>query len=189
MLGKRTPARGLTLIENLGVLIIISVILAAALPPFTKMTVRQQTIAELNRLVGAVNLTRHTAVQFSTTATLCGLHSSGQCGASWAAKLTVFLDRNRNARLDDNDEPVSFIQPLNTGSSIRWRSFQNRQYIQMTRYGYTNYQNGNFVICPASADPALARQVIINIQGRTRLNRAADPQGISIDRLGRKLRC
>lgn len=185
---NRKPC-GYSLIEMTAATAVIVIVMAVASPSLISVMTRNQSVAELNRLVGAVNLTRHSAVQFGTTATLCGLKPTGRCGASWEGKLTVFLDRNGNARLDGNDETVSLISSLDSDSTVKWRSFQNRQYLQMTSQGYTRYQNGNFVVCPATADVRQARQLVVNVQGRTRVNHRVNREGFPVDDRGRVLRC
>ena len=181
--------KGFSLVEMLAVIAIASIVMLAAVPSFTSILERNQVIAELNRIVGAVNLTRDTAVRYRSMTTLCGIKLNGKCGGSWDKKLTIFLDKNNNARLDGNDQTMSYVNSLATGSSVKWRAFQNRQYLQMTQFGYTNYQNGNFVICPPGADATRARQLVINVQGRARANHSVNAQGMPVDRKGKVLRC
>ncbi len=171
------------------VLTILIVIMASAVPSVSSMIDSSQSRASVNRLVTAVNFTRHSAVQYQTTATLCGLKQDGRCGASWATVLTVFLDRNINARFDGGDEVITRIQPLGTNNTVKWRSFRNRQYLQMTGMGHTRHQNGNFVVCLEDADPKAARQIVINVQGRVRVNHALNDEGYPIDRNGKVLKC
>ena len=59
----------------------------------------------------------------------------------------------------------------------------------MTGNGYTHFQNGNFVYCPADGDLRYARQLVINVQGRARTSQDVDHDGFVEDRLGRHLTC
>ena len=186
---SRQPRNGFTLVELLIALAVMSTVYAMAAPGVEQMFERTRATAGVNRLVGAVNLTRHTAVQFGRMATLCGLRPDGRCGADWGGRLTLFLDLNQNARLEEEDQVINTIAPASASTSVRWRAFQNKQYLQMTPMGYTNYQNGNFVICSKADDIANARQLIVNIQGRTRLNHRTNADDLPIDRKGRLLRC
>jgi len=45
---------------------------------------------------------------------------------------------------------------------IRFRAFQNKQYLQLSSLGITHYQNGNFTYCPYSGSDKFARQLIVN---------------------------
>ena len=185
----RGLASGYSNFEMITVLGIALTLIAIAVPPVNAVLIRSKTTASINRLVAAVNFTRHTAVQYHTVATLCATKTNGKCGASWAGELSVFLDRNRNARHEPEENLIARISNNNSDNSVTWRAFQNKQYLQMTPMGYTKFQNGNFVVCPANANPKYARQIVINVQGRVRQNRSVDKVGHPIDRKGRQLRC
>jgi type IV fimbrial biogenesis protein FimT len=180
---------GYSTFEMITVLGISLTLVAFVIPPVNAMLIRGKTTASINRLVAAVNFTRHTAVQYHTVATLCATKANGKCGASWAGELSVFLDRNRNARHEPEEKLIARISNNNSDNSVTWRAFQNKQYLQMTSMGYTKFQNGNFVVCPANANPKYARQIVINVQGRVRQNRSVDKAGHPIDQKGRQLRC
>jgi type IV fimbrial biogenesis protein FimT len=180
---------GYSTFEMITVLAIGLTLISFVIPPVNAMLIRSQTTASINRLVAAVNFTRHTALQYHTVTTLCATRSNGICGASWAGELSVFLDRNRNARHEPEEKLIARIPNNNSDNSVTWRAFQNKQYLQMTAMGYTKFQNGNFVVCPANANPKYARQIVINVQGRVRQNRSVDNAGHPIDRRGRQLRC
>ena len=187
--GSATRKPGYTIIELVVVLAIVSLLTLTAIPGIQGFTNRNKTTVAVNRLVGAVNLTRHAAVQFHGIATLCALKGSGRCGASWAGELTVFMDRNSNAELDPDETIVNRISRNSPDTTVTWRAFQNKQYLQMMPMGYTNYQNGNFVVCPADGDQQFARQLVINIQGRVRHNHSVNETGYPVDRKGKLLRC
>ncbi|MGV0034985.1 MAG: GspH/FimT family pseudopilin [Candidatus Azotimanducaceae bacterium WSBS_2022_MAG_OTU7] len=180
---------GYSTFEVITVLGVSLTLMAFVIPPVNTIFIRSETTSSINRLVAAVNFTRHTAVQYHTIATLCATRPNGTCGASWGGELSVFLDRNRNAKHDPEEKLIARISNNNSGTSVTWRAFQNKQYLQMTPMGYTKFQNGNFVVCPANANPKYARQIVINIQGRVRQNRSTDKAGYPIDRKGQHLRC
>lgn len=182
-------ARGYSLVELVIGLGVASLITVWSYPGLSDMLLRAQAKTGINRLVSAVNFTRMTAITRYRTTTLCALKNTGKCGAAWQGELTVFLDGNQNGFWENGEEVIARIAGLNDGSSVRWRSFGNRQYLQFTPMGYTSYQNGNFVVCPERDNARLARQLIINVQGRARLNHVRDKNGFLIDRSGKRLRC
>ena len=140
-------------------LCVAGILMLTALPSMTTMVQRSQTTAAINRVVVAINHARHAAVQHGVTATLCGVKPGGKCGANWAGDLTLFADHNKNARMDNNDYRISTIKALGPDNTVKWRSFQNRKYLQMTAFGYTNFQNGNLGSCPKNGNAKLARQI------------------------------
>ncbi|MBS03482.1 MAG: hypothetical protein CMQ24_12340 [Gammaproteobacteria bacterium] len=81
---------------------------------------------------------------------------------------------------------VAVIRPLSSGGIVRWRSFRNRQYLQFTGDGFTNYQNGNFVYCDATRNRRYARQIVLNVQGRAHMmSRRDDAATASIAKANR----
>lgn len=181
--------RGFTLIELIVVLAIAGILSGLMLPSLSALMGRHQSTSAVNRLVHAINFTRHAAVQFRIPTTLCAAKSDNRCGGNWHEELIVFSDSNKNARMDGRDYLIRSIEPVGETGTVKWRSFRNRQYLQMTPRGYTNFQNGNFVYCPADEDPTLTRQVIINMQGRVRVLHARNKEGVPVDRHGKQLRC
>lgn len=180
---------GFTLIEMLVTLAIAAILMGSMFPSLNAMLERSRATSSINWIVSAVNFTRHAAIVHRNTMTICAPKIGDRCGGNWHRGLIVFSDRNKNARMDGNDKIVARINPPGDHGTLKWRAFRNRQYLQMTQMGYTNFQNGNFVYCPHNQDRRFARQLIINVQGRTRLVHKKDSDGIPIDRKGHQLRC
>lgn len=186
---KSTRAVGFTLIELLIAMAIAAIIVGFAFPSLTRMMERNHTAISVNWLIGSIVYTRHAAIIKRTTVTLCPSIDGAICGGKWHDGMIAFTDHNADSRINGNDQLLKrFISPTN-GSTITWRAFRNKQYLQMTSMGFTNYQNGNFVYCSKNQDARYSRQIIINLQGRPRQARDRDGDGIVEDRRGRALRC
>lgn len=182
--------RGLSLIELIAVLAIIALMSGMVFPSMSKIYERSEATTSINWIITAVNYTRHAAIQFRTMATLCPVAKDQlNCGGAWHDDLIVFADKNQDGKLNGQDYLLQKISSAKVKGTFKWRSFRNRQYLQITPLGYTNYQNGNFIYCPASQDPHLARQIVINMQGRARVVHTRDEHDIRIDRYGKALRC
>lgn len=180
---------GLTLIELLIVVALGSIMLGMALPPFKDMLERNRATTVVNWLVGSIIFTRNSALLRHTMVTLCPSTDGSTCGGEWHDGSIAFTDHNADRHINGNDRLLKrFISPTQ-GGNIRWRSFRNRRYLQMTPSGITNYQNGNFVYCAEDKNPALSRQVVINIPGRPRITQDLDGDGLIEDRNGKPLRC
>jgi prepilin-type N-terminal cleavage/methylation domain-containing protein len=178
---------GFTLIELAAVLAIMAILASMVMPSVAKLYARSEATTSINWMVTAVNYTRHAAISFRTTATLCPNHLT--CGGQWHEDLMIFADRNGDGKFNQKDYLIHQINSQKVTGTFKWRSFRNRQYLQLTRFGYTNYQNGNFVYCPGRSSAKLARQIVINVQGRARVVHTRNDHGIPIDRKGKPLRC
>ena len=184
--------RGYTLIELISVIAVIGILLGFAVPTMSGIQARSEAATRVNWMIGAVNYTRQAAISFRTMATLCPMEKDGDdigCGKQWHGDLMVFADRDQNGKFNGKDRLLQTIPALTPHGTIRWRSFRNRQYLQITSHGYTNFQNGNFTYCSPDQNPKLSRQIVVNVQGRARVIHEKDDQGIRLDRKGKVLRC
>lgn len=180
---------GFSLVEALASLAIISILTGSMIPSLSNLIERNRATTNINWIISAVNFTRHAAVVYRVTMTLCAPKQADRCGGKWHDGLIVFSDRNKNAKIDNADKIVARIQPASGNGSIKWRAFRNRQYLQMTQMGHTNFQNGNFIYCPEDRNLMFARQIVINIQGRARMVHSKNKAGLPVDRYGKVLRC
>ena len=192
---RKKPHRttgGKTLIELIAALGVIGITISLAAPAISKILTRSEATTRINWIITAVNYTRHAAVNFRTMATLCPIdptRSGLNCGRDWTYDLMVFADSDHDGRFDGDDHLIQRIVAPPRKGTLKWRAFRNRQYLQITPYGYTNFQNGNFTYCSPDQDPAMSRQIVINVQGRARVLHHKDAQGRRLDRRGRRLRC
>jgi type IV fimbrial biogenesis protein FimT len=180
---------GRSLAELLVVLAIIGIMAGAAMPSMLPLIERARAAKAINTLMGAVQFTRQSAVMFGAPVTLCASSDGVSCGRNWQEGAIAFIDLGRAGRVDREDRVLRRFGPFAKGVSIRWRSFGNRPYLQITPRGFTHHQPGHFQYCPPSADPRLARQIIVNWQGRARMARDRDGDGIRENARGKPLEC
>ena len=180
---------GFTLIESLIALVIVSILVSFMAPSFADLIQRSRATTVHNWIVTSIMVARQTAVTYSTLTTLCPSSTGLTCGGQWHDGSIVFLDRNKNAQVDSEDRVIKWFQFPLEGGTVKWRSFRNRNYLQITSMGYTNFQNGNFIYCPADQDPRFRRQIVINMIGRARSVHDVDNDGFVEDSRGRLLRC
>jgi len=181
---------GRTLIELLAILTITMLLTSQAYQGLSGFFARQTSTSQINWLIGAIHFARHAAIVHRTTITLCpGTAQSRACEGDWQNGLIAFSDRNKDAMINGDDRIINHIAAIQAHGTFTWRSFQKRKYLQMTEQGHTNYQNGNFVYCPRNQKLAAPRQIIVNVQGRVRINRRRNAAGMVVDTRGRPLRC
>ena len=185
----RRPA-GLSLLELLITLTIAAVLTGLAYPNFQSFLARVQTTTRINDLVSLVRFARHAAISEQRWVGLCpALGERCTNSPDWETGIMVFADGNRDGTRQPA-EPVLAYQPaLKPGERLRWRAFRRQNYLQFRARGYTNWQNGTFLYCPADADPRYAKGLILNIKGRTAPTRDNDGDGVDERADGTPLRC
>jgi type IV fimbrial biogenesis protein FimT len=182
---------GLTLIELLVGLAVAATLIGIALPSLQTYVDQQQATAAINQLTGAVQFARAAAIAMRNTVTLCPMADAGACGPrdTWHIGAVIFVDNNRNGRLDISEAVLRRLPPLPAGSRVFWRSFRNRSYLSFTAIGLTQWQNGSFRYCPPNDDATLIREIIINPAGRVRRATDVDGDGVVDDAAGRPVTC
>ena len=182
----KTQKKGFTLIELLTALCIVAVMATAVIPSFMQILRKTKSTADVNRLVGMINLARYYAVTKNRSLTFCPSISGAQCQGEWHQGALLFEDGNKNGILEPNDRIVAFM-PGFTHASLAWRAFQRKQVIQFLPNGLTFYQNGTFTYCDNDGHATLSRLIIINRQGRVRVLKDDDGDGMIIDRKRRRM--
>ncbi len=180
---------GLSLLELLLAIALLSIILAATAPSLGGIIEQRRGDEVMRLLRGAIEFTRVAAISSGGLATLCPSRDGQSCGGGWQEGMIAFVDGDGDRIPDSGDAlPRAFRFPAPAGS-LRWRSFGNRQYLQMTAMGFTRNQNGSFTWCPANGDSRQARRLILNAAGRLREAEDRDGDGIRESGNGEALVC
>jgi len=145
--------------------------------------------AVMSDIVSAIAMARMAAVNESRMVTFCRSNDGEHCQGKWHEGSIIFTDRNADRKINEDDRLLFRLQAIEPEGELSFNSFRNRQYLQLTPRGITNYQNGNFTYCPVDGNPALARQVIVSFTGRTRYARDEDGDGIVENSQGKPLTC
>lgn len=182
-------ARGVTLLELLVVVLLLSILTGISLPGFQHLIEQKKADIAIGRLGHAIELARTFAITTGHLVTLCRSANGEDCGGQWRDGTIIFTDRNGDRRINQDDKLLHYVRFPDINGSIHWRAFQNRQYLQITNMGFTRYQNGNFTYCPNNKKSELARQLIINRTARIRYASDSDGDGIREDSSGRPIRC
>ncbi len=183
-----TP-RGYTLLELLICLLILSILARVSIGGFGELLESRRSELALKEIAQSVHLARSAAIKNNSLVTICRSTSGSECEGDWSHGGIVFVDRDGDRELDGEDELLRRYEFMNLGGNIRWRAFQNRQWLQITPLGFTRYQNGNFTFCPDDGDATGARQLIINRSGRMRFAQDRDGDGIVENSRGKPLSC
>ena len=182
--------RGFTLIELLAALAIAATMAYLAQPSFTDLLERVRTTSRVNGLIGVIRFARQTAITQRRWITLCPAVAE-DCLRSreWHRGIMLFADLNRDGSRQAQEPIVGYQPAYDPGERLIWRAFRNRNYLQFRTEGFTNWQNGSFLYCPASGDPRYGKVVIINIQGRAAVSIDQDGDGIDEQASGDPLAC
>jgi type IV fimbrial biogenesis protein FimT len=170
--------RGFTLIELVIALALAGVLAAIAIPGYRDWIAGYELAIHAQQLAASMALARTEALKRAARVSLCRSADGRQCvaGGGWAAGWIVFLDRNRDGRVDAG-EPVLRIEPP-AAPGVRVAANRSvEDYVSFTASGHARLLNGGlqmgtFTVCRAGMP---ATRVVLANSGRVRTERTREP--------------
>lgn len=166
--GTISAHKGLSLIQTLICLLLVTSIALVATPTFSDMLKRNQARSAANLMQIRLQQVRSLAAQRGHIIAVCaGLEQCDQ-STHWQNHLLIFEDRDGNGQRNGS-EPILRQESLAVHHSWHWASFRRKPYLQMEPDGTTHALNGTLTLCQAG-EPAY--QVVVSLGGRPRLQPA-----------------
>lgn len=180
---------GISLLEMLVTLSLLSTLLAVAQPGFSTLLQRTKSEAMLRKLASTIQFAKSSAISNGQLVTICRSANGNACGGKWREGVMLFTDANADGKVNEDDNILRYVSFPNAAGDIDFRAFQNKQFLQVTGLGFTRSQNGNFTYCPDNGQASLANQLIINRTARLRYAADTNGDGLREDSRGRPIRC
>ena len=136
--------KGLSLVETLTVIMLISIVATIAVPAWQSMMQRQSVNGAVTRLAYLVakshdvSLTRHQIV------TLCGATDGHHCDGNWH-RIILFVDP-RKQRETGAAQALLAQQQFNQATQITLKAFPSKKYLSFDAKGLLNNSNGTFTV-------------------------------------------
>lgn len=159
--------KGLTLVDILVTLAIVSITLGQGIPALQKWLQRSTEDSAFKLLFHLSAYTRTEAIKANDYFTLCPSENHSSCGGDWNGDIIIFNDSNKNEAIDKDETLHKLISlPANT-PCIRW-NLPKRQYVQFKPTGMINGTAGHFRFCDDS-NTLTHKRLVISFNGRTSL--------------------
>lgn len=179
--------KGFTLIEMMVVVSIAAILLGIGIPSFRNLIQNQQITSAVNDFFAAINLTRSEAIQRGARVDLVPVGD----GSDWAKGWVVFVDKNNNQKLDEDEgEQIIYMHgPVASGITIVPNFTDDKaNYLAYNGTGRTRTNgsgekpdSGNFMFSLGD-DQKQQRRIIINMLGRPQVcNPATDGSNCKSD--------
>ncbi|UZE95599.1 GspH/FimT family pseudopilin [Alkalimarinus alittae] len=180
--------RGLSLIEVLITLAIITLLTGLGIANFSSSINQTQVDAQLLSLRQLFSASRQKAIDTQDYITVCPSDDSVNCSYQWEQPIIAFSDRNKNAMVD-HDETIWITSKLFNITQPLAKKPSNKPYFRYSPEGYTQGSPGNIQFCGANQQANTARKFTLSMAGRTRLSSDKNKDGIHEDSRGIKLNC
>jgi len=161
--------KGLTLIELLITLTIISVITTIGLPKLNASLKRHSDKTHLKMLQHLVIYARYEAIRNNNIYTVCPSDDQQHCGGQWNRSVIIFSDFNKNEIVDGKDVLYRTHHFPNNTPCILWNR-NRQQYIQFKPTGAANGTAGHIRFCD-STDSTFNHRLVVSFNGRISLRK------------------
>ncbi|BAV33813.1 hypothetical protein SCL_1507 [Sulfuricaulis limicola] len=143
----------------------------------TSMVQDARMTAQINQMMGHLNLARSEAIKRGIAVTLCKTDDGAACarGSEWHAGWIIFVDNNVNRQIDDGETIIKIEQPLDA-IALNFAGALNRdRYVTYKPVGMVD-PNGTFTFCDHRGAKK-AKAVILLGTGRPRVSSVSASNG------------
>ncbi len=157
---KQSPQLGLTLVELVVTLAVLSLLMSVALPSFQSFTVRNNSIAEIDDLKVDLRFARNEAAKVGAVTRICIGNSTG-CHSGWGNNWA----RGWIVKVNATGTVLKIHPPLLAGDNLTAINNSTRfNAVDFNRYGFTSRRL--FRLCDGQSR---ARAIILSRTGRVRM--------------------
>lgn len=180
---QRKPQLGLTLIESLVSLAVLSILLLQALPAFSAFLDQNRRRSLTNDLVSSLRYAHTEAIRRGQRVAVCKIATGASCNTDadrgWETGWLTFLDVNRNGILDANEAVLHQHRP----EAVLWRIYGTqpvRKVVSFNAWGQGvqpggAFLAGTFTVCHPSAHIDTGSEIVLSISGRIRSQQITAP--------------
>ncbi|XOV78879.1 MAG: GspH/FimT family pseudopilin [Aestuariibacter sp.] len=176
--------QGISLIEILVGLAIVSILITSVAPAVREILVRNQVTGQINELSSVIQFARHAAINEQITTVLCPTTNFSTCTTNWDDPKMVFPDFDANGQRDEDEEILAGAG--NTAANNVLTGPAGSISFQASGAVATP---ATLLLCAGSGEDRFARALIISLQGRVKLSQDSDNDDIHEDNSGTPLSC
>lgn len=161
-------AKGMTLVELLTVLAMVSIVLSIGVPSISSLLDRSRITSTINNMVRHLHYARSEAVTSGLPVILCPSTTGVSCENSfhWEHGFIVFIDRDRDREPSNGEEVLRHTHPSSAGTMIF--TSPGRKKITYQASGMAAGSTATFTVCNSSGK-ARPKAIIVSNPGRPRL--------------------
>lgn len=167
---------GITLVELLVAMSVLSILLAVGVPSFSQFSTSGRLSSYSDTLFSHMTLARSEAIKRNSRVAVCKSPDGVSCSSSdsWSQGWVVFVDLDNNANIGGGEQILATMSALPAGYSFSGNANVS-SYISYDGQGIPKltsgaFQSGTITLCPTPpAEGGKGRNVIISSSGRLRI--------------------
>ena len=181
---RRHLVQGLSLLELLVTLLILSLLISFASASYEPLIIEQRGSTVLSDLRHLVQFARSEAIKRNQRVVLCPSQNGTSCAQVWSSRVILFADPDNAREVGSVEEVLRDLQLVNPSEAIAY----NRAALVFGALGQTLGSNGTFTYCWKNR-PGSARGLIVSRLGRLRGAKDYDGDGLREKYPGAPLSC
>jgi type IV fimbrial biogenesis protein FimT len=177
--------KGLTFIELMMVLAVVSVMIASAAPNMIDFVLNNRTATQINEFQATLSLARNEAIKRNSNITVCQSSSGTDCSGYWQDGWIIFVDTNIDGSVDEGEKILRVHGEILEGNTLV--SSQSRVIYAKNGIARSG-SNGAFIFCDSRGADS-SKGVVLGPSGRARIATDNDLRGFLADESNADLAC
>jgi type IV fimbrial biogenesis protein FimT len=176
--------KGVTLVELMISVAIVSIILAFVGPSIQSILIKNRIVAEINETSSLIQYARHHAIDEQAQVVVCPSADFSSCSTDWNNPKIAFIDADDNETRGATEELLVTIGATSTTSLMT----NTTDIIKFSETGEANAAT-EILLCHEDGAAQYARSLSLTLQGRVKMSTDSDRNGINENAAGTELSC
>jgi len=161
--------KSFSLVEIIGVITIIAIASIMISVIGTDMYSRYTTTVEVNNMVSRLEYARSAAVTFGAPVTICPSKDKKHCSKDWHQPLIVFIDKNRDQRVNGRDKLLKTFPKLTHEAKFTWHGLRSHDYLVLEPNAVDDANAGHFRYVHKPSKGKYTKHIYINRLGQVKV--------------------
>lgn len=164
---------GVTLLEMMIAIAIVAIVSTIVVPSAQNILIQNRIVAEINELSGIIQFARNNAIDEQADTVLCPSVDFNICTNNWDDAKMVFADLDGNGERGADEELLVGTSKISDANNVKGPANP----ITFRASGAVTTP-ATLLLCYKNDDPHFARALTVSLQGRVRMSRDSNKDGV-----------
>ena len=165
-------------------LAIVAIVLVSVAPNVQSILIQNRIIAETNELSGIIQYARHHAIDQQVDTVICPTENFSACTTDWNDVKMVFADFDGNGARGSDEDILVATSSANANHALSGPELT----LRFDASGAASLAS-EILLCHKDGEAKYARALLISLQGRVKISRDDNDDGVHENNAGAALSC